>query len=97
MANRQIEIEDVFDIKGRGIIIALRTKGEPVNLKIGDTIEILRPDRTQLITSVQGIEITCRQCFTESVIPMMSILLDSTVSKADITQGSILQLPSGID
>jgi hypothetical protein len=97
MDSRQIKIVDVFDMQTRGVIISVHMDAEPLNLKIGDTIEILRPDRTPLITSVRGLEITRRQCFTESVRQITGILLDSTVAKADIPEGAILQLPVCID
>jgi hypothetical protein len=97
MDNRQIKIDGVFDIKSRGIVIVIETDSEPLNLRVGDMVEILRPDGNPLITSIRGIDITRRQCFTESVIQMIGILLGATVSKADIPEGSILRLPVGTD
>lgn len=57
-------ISDTFWISGRGLVIATdvtireaETKG--INLKVGDVLELRRPDGAQFITNVAGIEFLC--------------------------------------
>jgi len=82
-------ISDTFQISGRGLVIATdviinEAKVKGINLKIGDTIELCRPNGTHINTTIAGIEFAC------PVDPkhFLAFLLPSNVLKEDVPAGT---------
>lgn len=56
MEEKLLEVEDVFMMKRRGLVITGLCENNASNLKVGDKIKIERPDKTVVFTNVLGIE-----------------------------------------
>lgn len=57
MARRLLVVEDTFLIKGRGLIPAPGVLRDSGRIRVGDPIELRRPDGTSIAWQIGGIEI----------------------------------------
>jgi len=81
---RLFVVRDVFSIAGRGLVL---TPGIPAGapaLKLGDAIEIRRPDGTTVSTKVGGLGLFGRALPTDSV----PLLVPITGAKSQVPPGS---------
>jgi translation elongation factor EF-Tu-like GTPase len=89
-----ITVEDIFLIKNRGVVVTGWQENNSASVKIGDKVEIIRPDKTIINSQVIGIENFIHQkCFGETDRRNIAFLL-SNVTKTDIPRGSIINLLS---
>jgi GMP synthase (glutamine-hydrolysing) len=52
-----MKVTDVFEITGRGVVAYPGVSGDgPFALRIGQTVELRRPDGTRVQTAIRGIE-----------------------------------------
>ena len=84
MSRLLFTIEDTSSIEGRGIVLlpGLEPVGDEV-FRAGDSVRILRPDKTELDTVMHGIEFLTKR--TESILV---IVLPEDVTKEDVPVGS---------
>lgn len=85
-----LTVEDTFLISGRGLVITGWEEDYP-QVKGGDLIEILRPDKTKITSTIIGIEMIKRNCFTETKKHPIGILVRD-ITKSDVPQGSQIYL-----
>jgi translation elongation factor EF-Tu-like GTPase len=87
-----ITIEETFLIPGRGLVVTGREDEDNAEAQMGDTVEILRPDKTKLKTQIIGIEMICRKDPADTDRTSIGLLL-KVLSKEDIPPGSEIFLP----
>jgi translation elongation factor EF-Tu-like GTPase len=92
MKRKFIEVDDTFLIKGRGLVITGWMEENTPHLKVGDSVEILRPDGTKVNSQVKGIEIICRKDFSKGKERENIGFMLKDLSKEDIPIGSIIFL-----
>ena len=82
-----LTIEETFLITGRGLVVTGWPVESDARARMGDMVEIVRPDKTRLTTQIAGIEMICRRYpFDSDKWPVGLLLKD--VSKEDIPPGS---------
>jgi len=80
-------VEDTFAITGRGVVVipGIPQDGKKYFVRIGDALEVRKPDGQRLLTSVAGIEMVNSP--RKIGIP---VLLPRDVQKEDVPIGSEL-------
>jgi translation elongation factor EF-Tu-like GTPase len=80
-------VEDTFAITGRGVVVipGIPQGGKKYFVRIGDTLEVRKPDGQRLLTSVAGIEMVNSP--RKIGIPL---LLPQEIEKHDVPIGSEL-------
>ncbi|HRH41534.1 MAG TPA: hypothetical protein PKY82_07825 [Pyrinomonadaceae bacterium] len=81
-----LTVEDTFLIIGRGLVIAGWEEDYP-KIKIGDWVEIVRPDATKLKTQISGIE-WIRSPIAEPNRKPVGLMLKDIFKKEDVPIGS---------
>lgn len=84
MKNFLFTVCDTFWIEKRGLILASDVKGEQVNLRDGDPIELRRPDGSTIMTRVVGIE----RAIPYDPERTLAILLPVDVAKESVPIGT---------
>lgn len=87
------EIEEVFDLANRGCVIAPGVSKETeFTVLIGSPLLIVRPDGSELKTTVKGIEMINS---IKKPVRFNPILLPRDVTKAEVPKGSKVYLANG--
>lgn len=87
-------IDDVFDIKGAGIIIVPgHFRSSRICISVGDPLEVKRPDGTLLITHVRDIPMF----HVPPECDLLSLMPGENLTKTDLPIGSELWIDAKID
>ncbi|SBS89080.1 elongation factor Tu, putative (apicoplast) [Plasmodium ovale] len=86
-----MSIEDVFSITGRGTVVTGKIEQGYINLN--DEVEILKFEKTSILTTVIGLEMFKKQLIQAQSGDNVGILLRN-VQKKDIKRGMILSTPN---
>lgn len=83
--NRQLfKITEVFSLENLGLVVAVDVKSKDVNLKINESIEVVRPDGSSLKTKIAAIPMLSPY----NPERMFSFSLPKQISKEDIPIGT---------
>ena len=88
----QITVEDTFLIEGRGLIASGKPNDERHGFRAGARVRITRPDGSQLLSVVRGVNVS-RPCFTEEV--SIDVLLEGISTREEVPRGSVVTLEVG--
>ena len=79
--------EDVFQITGRGCVVApgIPKSSPDLKIKIGDTVILKRPDGSEIETTIRGIEMVGRVS-----LAFIPVLLGSEITKDMVPVGTEL-------
>ena len=91
MDTKILTVQDVFSLDNRGVVLFGQQTEHAPDAKIGDSIKIMRPDKTILVSQISEIDSFSRQCFTENTIKFVGFLIKD-LSKTDVPNGSIVYL-----
>lgn len=89
MKQEILVVDDTFKITGRGGIAVCGLHNDEIHLRVGDAIEIVRPDKTTITSEVAGIEMINYKCFGERRSLGFQI---ENLSKDDVPKGSTVFL-----
>ena len=84
MSARLFVVRDVFSVAGKGLILAPGIPPGAPAVKLGDALEIRRPDGTVLATKVGGLGFFGRTLPTDAV----PLLVPITGAKSQVPPGS---------
>jgi translation elongation factor EF-Tu-like GTPase len=79
-------VEDIFWIHGRGVVVAGK-EVEHSNVKAGDSVEIIRPDKTRLASQIMGTEWITRVSWVEGERKPFALWLKD-LTRTDVPRGS---------
>lgn len=92
MKREVLVVDDTFDIKDRGLVIAgFLEEGAP-ELRVGDRIEILKPDGSKINSEVAGVEMIGRKRFPVSDQKKDFAFMVRNLSRGDVPKGSVINL-----
>ena len=77
-------VRETFQLERRGLILATDVKQEQTGVRMGDSIELRRPDGSSLITTITGIE----RAIPYDPNRTLAVLLPADISKADVPIGT---------
>ena len=77
-------VRDTFRLENRGLILAADVKPEQAGVRMGDSIELRRPDGSSLVTVVIGIE----RAIPYDPDRTLAVLLPGDILKADVPIGT---------
>jgi hypothetical protein len=85
MARLLFIIEDRFTVRGRGVVVlpGIVPQGDE-RFRVGDTVELRKPDRTNIVTRIGGLEFMSPMPANHAI----SVLLPNELTKDDVPVGT---------
>ena len=77
-------VVDTFRIEKRGLVLAADVRGDQVSLRVGESIELRRPDGSTVVSKVVGIA----HLAPYDPDRTLDILLPADISKEDVPVGT---------
>ncbi len=95
MPQKIITVNDAFLIEGRGLIVTGLKEKKSAEIKIGDSVKILRPNKSSVKSQIDGVEtFVSRDNSSESQKVENLAFSLKNLSKKDVPKGSIIYLIS---
>ena len=93
MKRKIITVKDTFLIQGRGLGVTGCKEDDSAKIRIGNTVEILRPNNTIIEAQILGIETICNRKDISKIREVENIgFLLKDLLKNDVPKGSIINL-----
>jgi hypothetical protein len=77
-------VRETFRLENRGLILTADVKQEQAGVRMGDSIQLRRPDGSSLVTMVTGIE----RAIPYDPDRTLAVLLPVDISKVDVSIGT---------
>jgi translation elongation factor EF-Tu-like GTPase len=85
-------VDNTFNIKNRGVVIAGFLEDDSPRLRTGDRIEILKPDGSEISSVVTGVEMIGVKRLPISNQKENIAFMVKDLSKEDVPVGSVISL-----
>jgi translation elongation factor EF-Tu-like GTPase len=94
MRQKLFTVEDVFNLTGRGIVVAGELEQNSPIFKVGNIVLLIHPDGKELVTEIIGIEMVNPIDYENFNRKKIGVLL-KVVSKEDVPIGTEVFLNDG--